>query len=87
MSVGGRTLGAMETHISALGTIMGIWAHPDDEAYLSSGLMAAARRRGDRVVVVTATAGEHGTDDPATWPPASDRAVSSSASNRRPRMN
>ena len=43
MSVGRRTLGAMETRISALGTIMGIWAHPDDEAYLSGGLMALAR--------------------------------------------
>jgi LmbE family N-acetylglucosaminyl deacetylase len=50
-------------------TLLGIWAHPDDEAYLSAGLMAEARRRGDRVVVVTATAGEHGTDDPDRWPP------------------
>ena len=52
-----------------LGTILGIWAHPDDEAYLSGGLMAAARDRGDRVVVVTATAGERGTPDPQRWPP------------------
>jgi LmbE family N-acetylglucosaminyl deacetylase len=51
------------------GTLMGIWAHPDDEVYLSAGLMAAARRRGDRVVMVTATAGEQGTDDPVRWPP------------------
>jgi LmbE family N-acetylglucosaminyl deacetylase len=51
------------------GTLLGVWAHPDDEAYLSAGLMAEARRRGDRVVVVTATAGEHGTGDPDTWPP------------------
>jgi LmbE family N-acetylglucosaminyl deacetylase len=51
------------------GTLLGVWAHPDDEAYLSAGLMAAARRRGDRVVVVTATAGEHGTDDADRWPP------------------
>jgi LmbE family N-acetylglucosaminyl deacetylase len=27
-------------------------------------------RRGDRVIVVTATPGEHGTADPDTWPPA-----------------
>jgi LmbE family N-acetylglucosaminyl deacetylase len=46
------------------GTLLGVWAHPDDEAYLSAGLMAHARRRGDRVVVVTATAGERGTPDP-----------------------
>jgi LmbE family N-acetylglucosaminyl deacetylase len=51
------------------GTLLGVWAHPDDETYLSAGLMAEARQRGDRVVVVTATAGEHGTDDPVRWPP------------------
>ncbi|WP_202879322.1 PIG-L deacetylase family protein [Nocardioides cynanchi] len=50
-------------------TLLGVWAHPDDEAYLSSGLMAAVRRAGGRVVVVTATRGEHGTDDPQRWPP------------------
>ena len=52
------------------GTILGVWAHPDDEAYLSAGLMARARRNGQRVVVVTATPGELGTDDPSRWPPA-----------------
>jgi len=50
-------------------TLLGIWAHPDDEAYLSAGLMALARQRGDRVVVVTATAGELGTSEPDRWPP------------------
>lgn len=50
-------------------TVLGVWAHPDDEAYLSAGLMASFVRRGDRVVVVTATLGEHGTSDPDTWPP------------------
>lgn len=53
-----------------LGTVLGVWAHPDDEAYLSGGLMAAARLAGQRVVVVTATTGEHGTPDPRRWPPA-----------------
>ena len=52
-----------------LGTVLGIWAHPDDEAFLSAGLMAAARDEGNRVVCVTATLGERGTDDPASWPP------------------
>lgn len=47
-----------------LGTVLGVWAHPDDEAYLSAGLMASARSDGQRVVVVTATAGELGTADP-----------------------
>ena len=50
-------------------TLLGIWAHPDDEAYCSSGLMSQVRDEGGRVVVVTATRGEHGTDDPAAWPP------------------
>jgi LmbE family N-acetylglucosaminyl deacetylase len=56
--------------VGELGTILGIWAHPDDEAYLSGGLMAMARDLGSRVVCVTATRGERGTADPARWPPA-----------------
>src|SRR6478735_6520181 len=52
-----------------LGTVLGIWAHPDDEAFLSAGLMAAVRDAGNRVVCVTATLGELGTDDPIHWPP------------------
>lgn len=52
-----------------LGTVLGIWAHPDDEAYLSGGLMALAGDAGSRVVCVTATRGELGTPDPAQWPP------------------
>ncbi len=52
-----------------LGTILGVWAHPDDEAYLSGGLMALARQAGQRVVVATATRGEAGTPDPDVWPP------------------
>ena len=55
--------------VAGLGTILGIWAHPDDEAYLSGGLMAMARHHGLRVVCVTATHGELGTPDPVTWPP------------------
>src|SRR5687768_12025461 len=55
--------------VSKLGTIMGIWAHPDDEAYLSGGLMAVARDAGSRVVCVTATRGELGSPDPQAWPP------------------
>jgi LmbE family N-acetylglucosaminyl deacetylase len=56
--------------VSRLGTVLGVWAHPDDEVYLSGGLMAMARDRGQRVVCVTATLGEHGTPDPRSWPPA-----------------
>lgn len=57
------------TDADDLGTILGIWAHPDDETFLSAGLMAAARDAGRRVVCVTATLGERGTDDPLLWPP------------------
>jgi LmbE family N-acetylglucosaminyl deacetylase len=55
--------------ITELGTVLGVWAHPDDEAYLSGGLMALARDAGSRVVCVTATRGELGTPDPDAWPP------------------
>lgn len=55
--------------VAELGTVLGIWAHPDDEAYLSGGLMAMARDNGSRVVCVTATRGELGTPDPVEWPP------------------
>jgi LmbE family N-acetylglucosaminyl deacetylase len=55
--------------ISELGTVLGVWAHPDDEAYLSGGLMALASDAGSRVVCVTATRGELGTPDPDAWPP------------------
>jgi len=51
-----------------LGTILGVWAHPDDEAYLSAGIMAAAVDAGNRVVCVTATRGELGSVDEERWP-------------------
>lgn len=51
-----------------LGTIFGIWAHPDDETWLSAGLMARAVAAGSRVVCVTATRGELGSQDPVRWP-------------------
>jgi LmbE family N-acetylglucosaminyl deacetylase len=52
-----------------LGTILGVWAHPDDEAYLSAGIMAAAVDAGQRVVCITATRGELGSLDHERWPP------------------
>jgi LmbE family N-acetylglucosaminyl deacetylase len=55
--------------VNDLGTIVSIWAHPDDESYLAAGVMAAAVAAGHRVVCVSATAGERGTDDPVLWPP------------------
>jgi LmbE family N-acetylglucosaminyl deacetylase len=50
--------------VQGLGTILGVWAHPDDEAYLSAALMAEARDAGQRVVVATATDGELGGEGP-----------------------
>jgi LmbE family N-acetylglucosaminyl deacetylase len=50
-------------------TVLGVWAHPDDEAYLAAGLFASAVDCGWRVVVATATRGETGTDDPHAYPP------------------
>lgn len=49
-----------------LGSILGVWGHPDDEAYLSAGLMAMAVDAGRAVTCVTATRGEAGfpEDDP-----------------------
>ena len=52
-----------------LGTILGIWAHPDDETWLCGGLMARAVRAGSRVACVTATRGEMGSPDEQRWPP------------------
>jgi LmbE family N-acetylglucosaminyl deacetylase len=54
----------------SLGTILGVWAHPDDDIYLSSGLMAVAAAAGQRVVDVTATRGEGGSMDEERWPSA-----------------
>ncbi len=43
-----------------MSTVLGIWAHPDDEVFVSGGLMADAVRRGDRVVCLHMTRGEAG---------------------------
>jgi LmbE family N-acetylglucosaminyl deacetylase len=55
---------------SSLGTLLGVWAHPDDETYLMAGLMAQAVKDGQRVVCVTATRGEEGSFDEERWPTA-----------------
>ena len=56
--------------IRQLGTILGIWAHPDDETYCSGGLIAAAVANGQKVVCVVATKGEKGVQDESRWPAA-----------------
>jgi len=43
---------------AVLGTVLTVWAHPDDEAYLTGGLLAASTDAGRRTVCVTATRGE-----------------------------
>lgn len=65
----GQTVGVTSSPLPDLGNILSIWAHPDDESYLSAGLMAAGVRAGRRVVCVTATRGEQGSTDPDRWPP------------------
>lgn len=57
-----------------LGTILSVWAHPDDEAYCCGALMAEAVAAGQRVVCVTATRGELGSTDPDRWPPGQELA-------------
>lgn len=41
-----------------LGTVLAVWAHPDDETYLAGGILAGLSDLGHRVVCVTATRGE-----------------------------
>jgi LmbE family N-acetylglucosaminyl deacetylase len=41
-------------------TMLGVWAHPDDESYLSAVLMSRVVKVGGRVVLATATRGEGG---------------------------
>jgi LmbE family N-acetylglucosaminyl deacetylase len=55
--------------VTDVGTLLGVWAHPDDEAYLMAGLTITTRAAGQRVVIATATRGEDGTGDPVSWPP------------------
>jgi LmbE family N-acetylglucosaminyl deacetylase len=57
---------APEPHDGDLGTVLAVFAHPDDEAYLAGGLMARATAGRRQVVCVTATRGELGfpDDDP-----------------------
>jgi LmbE family N-acetylglucosaminyl deacetylase len=54
--------------VADLGTVLSVWAHPDDEGYCCGAVMASAVQAGQRVVCVTATRGELGTTDPERWP-------------------
>jgi LmbE family N-acetylglucosaminyl deacetylase len=61
--------------VGDLGTILSVWAHPDDEGYCCGGIMATAVQGGQRVVCVTATRGELGSTDPGRWPNGPDLAA------------
>ena len=54
--------------IKSLGTILGVWAHPDDETFSMAGIMAVAIQNGQTVACVTATRGEKGVQDESRWP-------------------
>ena len=68
-------LTSVTTSLPDLGTILSVWAHPDDESYCCAGLMADAVRRGHRVVCITATRGELGSTDESRWPPGQELAA------------
>jgi LmbE family N-acetylglucosaminyl deacetylase len=51
-------------------TVLSVWAHPDDEAFLAAGALADAVDRGWRVVCVYATRGEQGWHGPPELAPA-----------------
>lgn len=57
--------------IAQLGTILGVWAHPDDETWSMGGLLAQASKNGQRTACITASRGEAGlTSDEFKWPQA-----------------
>jgi len=56
--------------IKRLGTILSVWAHPDDETFVAGGVLAAAVKNGQEVICVTATKGEKGVQDESRWPAA-----------------
>lgn len=54
--------------VADLGTILGVFAHPDDETFICGGLLAAAVNNGQKVACITATKGEEGVQDKGRWP-------------------
>jgi LmbE family N-acetylglucosaminyl deacetylase len=79
-SVGGRPRVVTRPDVGRLGAVLGVWAHPDDESYLSAATMMAAKAAGSRVAVLTATYGELGV------PPGSNIDPSRMAEIRRGEM-
>jgi LmbE family N-acetylglucosaminyl deacetylase len=63
-------------------TMLGVWAHPDDESYLTAALMSRILTVGGRVVLATATRGERGGDgDPAELAVVRERELRSAMSS------
>ncbi len=54
--------------VKQLGTILAVWAHPDDESFCAAGILATAVNNGQRVICLTATKGEAGVQDEKRWP-------------------
>lgn len=54
--------------IKSLGTILSVWAHPDDESFTAGGVLTTAVSNGQKVICVTATRGEAGIQDESRWP-------------------
>lgn len=54
--------------IKKLGTILTVWAHPDDESFLAAGIIATAVSNGQKVACITATKGEEGVQNEQRWP-------------------
>jgi LmbE family N-acetylglucosaminyl deacetylase len=57
-----------DDEIKNLGTILGLWAHPDDETFMMGGLMSMVSAFGQSVSCITATRGEAGSQDEQKWP-------------------
>jgi LmbE family N-acetylglucosaminyl deacetylase len=57
-----------QAQVQKLGSILSVWAHPDDETFSAAGIMAMAVKNGQEVVCVTATKGEEGVQDESRWP-------------------
>ncbi len=57
-----------DSNIAQLGSVLGVWAHPDDETFMVGGLLSMAAANGQRVACVTATKGEAGVQDALRWP-------------------
>ena len=54
----GGPMDGMREQIAALGNIVTVLAHPDDETYVAGGLMAMVRELGGQVTCVVATDGD-----------------------------